>query len=375
MADETQKAEEIIGANYITQKLEALYPDGKGLFYHAQLPFLLGGKDPLDCIAVYESNKGIPHWHYVTFGFSEQYRNDSDDGENSSESPAPGGVAEDTDDEEEIKLSKYGFELTFRLKKEGEEPPVWPVNLLQNLARYVFSTGNCFDEGHHLNCNGPVMLECDTKLRALGFCRDPELQSMDTCNGYVKFLQAVAVTLDEMQSMMYWDGEKFLAELFRHIPYGVTDLGRDTLLCNPKFKAAVDKGIEMDGSSTGYLYMVNGFHCNMDNESGRFELALGAMTVPEFQTMLRARLRKRRSLLLDNSDGEALLLDSKEQYSFHTDKEGLRILCLPDRTLQEIAALVQPHVGTYHCTTAPFTISVFRSEIKDSNGNVTEIVE
>lgn len=40
--------------------------------------------------------------------------------------------------------SGYGFELTFRLKKQPGEaaPPAWPAELLQQLARYVFQTGN-----------------------------------------------------------------------------------------------------------------------------------------------------------------------------------------------------------------------------------------
>ena len=39
--------------------------------------------------------------------------------------------------------SGFGFELTFRLKKQAGEtsPPSWPAELLQSLARYVFQTG------------------------------------------------------------------------------------------------------------------------------------------------------------------------------------------------------------------------------------------
>lgn len=39
--------------------------------------------------------------------------------------------------------SGYGFELTFRLKKEiGETaPPTWPAVLMQALAHYVFQSG------------------------------------------------------------------------------------------------------------------------------------------------------------------------------------------------------------------------------------------
>jgi len=39
--------------------------------------------------------------------------------------------------------SGFGFELTFRLRREPGEtaPPTWPATLLQALARYVFQSG------------------------------------------------------------------------------------------------------------------------------------------------------------------------------------------------------------------------------------------
>lgn len=41
------------------------------------------------------------------------------------------------------KPSGFGFELTFRLKREVGEtaPPTWPAELMQGLARYVFQSG------------------------------------------------------------------------------------------------------------------------------------------------------------------------------------------------------------------------------------------
>jgi len=39
--------------------------------------------------------------------------------------------------------SGYGFEITFRLKREETDttPPTWPAELMQSLARYVFQSG------------------------------------------------------------------------------------------------------------------------------------------------------------------------------------------------------------------------------------------
>lgn len=40
-------------------------------------------------------------------------------------------------------VSGFGFELTFRLRREAEEtaPPTWPATLMQSLAKYVFQSG------------------------------------------------------------------------------------------------------------------------------------------------------------------------------------------------------------------------------------------
>lgn len=47
-------------------------------------------------------------------------------------------------------ISGYGFELTFRLKRETDEttPPTWPANLMQTLGRYVFQTRKYTSENY-----------------------------------------------------------------------------------------------------------------------------------------------------------------------------------------------------------------------------------
>jgi suppressor of fused len=80
----------------------------------------LGGPDPLEGLSVYRNPGPPPHWHFVTYGFSELYEK----------------AGQDSD------LSGYGFELTFRLAAgEEAEPPAWALNLLQNLGCYAFETG------------------------------------------------------------------------------------------------------------------------------------------------------------------------------------------------------------------------------------------
>ena len=109
------------GWDAINAALAPLYAGQEPRHFGTALPYTLGGQDPLDGISVYWADAPVPHWHYITYGFSELYAKESSDAD----------------------ASGYGFELTFRLAAEagenaGSTPPVWPMNLLQNLARYVF---------------------------------------------------------------------------------------------------------------------------------------------------------------------------------------------------------------------------------------------
>ena len=113
------------GFDAISEKMKQLYPGQDGTYYDTIIPYSLGGGDPLDGVEVWESERGVPHWHYITYGFSELYEKEND-----------------TPD-----VSGYGFELTFRLKRSGEEqPPSWPVSLLQNFS--LFRRERCFQHLH-----------------------------------------------------------------------------------------------------------------------------------------------------------------------------------------------------------------------------------
>ena len=66
------------GFDAIAEAMHQLYPDQEGLYYGTVIPYFLGGSDPLDGVEVWKSQKGIPHWHYVTYGFTELYEKESD---------------------------------------------------------------------------------------------------------------------------------------------------------------------------------------------------------------------------------------------------------------------------------------------------------
>ena len=161
------------GFTYISNRIKEFYPDQEGLYYGTILPGYLGGSDPLEGVEIWESDKGCPHWLYVTYGFTDLYPDEDGDAEDEDENDDHNSTEDDRDDNEnkydaddsKNAVSGFGFELTFRLKRGSEDtPPGWPINMMQNLARYVFSTGNTFDSGHYLNANGPIALDTDTQL-------------------------------------------------------------------------------------------------------------------------------------------------------------------------------------------------------------------
>lgn len=124
-------------------------------------PYELGGKDPLWAVDCFNSINQQAHFHFITIGFSNLYFEPD--------------YAED-------EFSGFGFEITFRHLPVNDDPekPIWPVNFLQNIARYVFESGNGFDDYHYMSANGPIRSETDTKITAFAFYVDPEMSSWQT---------------------------------------------------------------------------------------------------------------------------------------------------------------------------------------------------
>lgn len=199
-----------VGWDVINTELVKIYAEQKPQHFAPTLHYALGGDSPIDGISVYKSDRQIDHFHFVTYGFSELYY-----------------------DEESVggEFSKYGFELTFRLKIENEDDNInWVCNLLQNLAKYVFKTGKWFEEFHFIPANGPIRSEFDTEITALAFVLDPELGKIETPHGEVMFLQMVGLTTieyDELkQNPKTSETGKLIEKLKQNNGLLITDLRR-----------------------------------------------------------------------------------------------------------------------------------------------------
>ncbi|KAH3855824.1 suppressor of fused homolog [Dreissena polymorpha] len=233
------------GLEAIYSASRKLYPDQPNpLQVTALVKYWLGGPDPLDYISMYANNgdpdRGIPpHWHYISFGLSDLH--------------GDGRVHEcqGTDGP-----SGFGFELTFRLKREPGEtnPPTWPATLMQALARYVFQTENKVYSGDHVPWHLPLD-GSESRIQHMLMADDPQLTPITTPFGPVCFVQIVGVCTEELQAAQHWNGPGVI-ELLRSMtvaggPWLITDMRRGESLfeMGPSLQEKVDVGIESEGSN------------------------------------------------------------------------------------------------------------------------------
>ena len=179
---------------------------------------MFGGEDPLDGISIYDNHEQIFHRHIVSYGMSELYY-----------SP----------ESAENEFSGWGVEFTFRIVPfEGDKDadnakhePYWAMNVMQNLARYVFDSKKWFEAYHFIPANGPIRLDTDTKLVGIAFAPDPQLGTIETPNGEVTFLQMVGLTQEELDWL--WQDpktgrvEELINKMRADNPLLITDLKRE----------------------------------------------------------------------------------------------------------------------------------------------------
>ncbi|XP_073452250.1 suppressor of fused homolog isoform X3 [Aquarana catesbeiana] len=234
------------GLHAIYGECRRLYPEQPNpLQVTAIVKYWLGGPDPLDYVSMYRSlgnsSLGVPeHWHYVSFGLSDLYGDNRVHEYTGVDGP-----------------SGFGFELSFRLKREPEEsaPPTWPAELMQGLARYVFQSENTFCSGDHVSWHSPLD-NSESRIQHMLLTEDPQMQPVQTPFGVVSFLQIVGVCTEELHAAQQWNGQGIL-ELLRTVPLAggpwlITDMRRGETIfeIDPHLQQErVDKGIETEGSN------------------------------------------------------------------------------------------------------------------------------
>ncbi|WP_145323616.1 suppressor of fused domain protein [Paenibacillus xylanexedens] len=345
------------GWDAIDKAIGDLYGEQEPRHYGTALPYMLGGPDPLDGISVYAVDKPMHHWHFVTYGFSELYEKEMQDSSKSG----------------------YGFELTFRLTRNEEEtePPAWALNLLQNVGRYVFNSGNIFQPGDYMDTNGPICLESDTLLTALAFIEDPDLPELSTPNGSVKFIQIVGISGRELEMIQTWNTRGFLSACSHFMPKYVTDLMRNSYADIPSVMQAVQHGIEEDGSSTAFLFIQQlsweSSHKKILQKTVPAKLQLGAKQAVLVGTILRSRISKGASLSLIGPDTNILFEAGEQPAVLESDRQIT--LTVNTQIVEELAQNLRPVEGTFEMVSLDHIIvQIVKTEIKNQEGHVIQTI-
>uniref|UniRef100_A0A0A1XJA4 Suppressor of fused homolog n=1 Tax=Zeugodacus cucurbitae TaxID=28588 RepID=A0A0A1XJA4_ZEUCU len=239
------------GLKALIDYCQSVYPDQPNpLQVTTVLKYWLGGQDPLDYISMYD-NKGDPengippHWHYISFGLSDLH--------------GDGRVhtREINDDR-----SGMGFELTFRLIKESGEdtsgkskqPPTWPANLLQAIARYCFQTGNMLYFGDNIPWRKSLNGSATSCIKNILITQDAQLNNIHTAFGTVEFCQIVGVTDEELEQASRWNGRGVLNYLQQDLQTGgkwwITNMNRSLSVFElfPELLLDLQDDLEKQGS-------------------------------------------------------------------------------------------------------------------------------
>jgi len=196
------------GFDAIEAALEKLYGNQPCKHFSTAVKYAQGGPHPLDGISAFVNTSPRPHFHYITYGFSELYAKESD-------LPDQSG---------------WGFELSFRFTRRPEEtePPIWATMMLQKLAQYVFQSGRPFKIGDHIDMQQPITLDktIPTRMTAYAFALDPQLGELKTPNGRVKFTTLVGLLPTEKPATTKDGAEGILGRLAAADPLYIVDLNR-----------------------------------------------------------------------------------------------------------------------------------------------------
>lgn len=207
----TYRQDESVGWDLINRQLEKVYGNTEPRHYAPALHYMVGGPDPIDGTSIFDNQQQVPHLHLVSYGMSQLYYDEASVGKD---------------------FSKWGFEFTMRLKPYGPDggDPMWAIEMMNNLARYVFETGNWFEENQFIPANSPIRLDTDTEITGLVLALDPELGKIQTPHGEVSFLQLVGITSKELEQLQVNPSievtKKFIEEMKKKNPLLITDLER-----------------------------------------------------------------------------------------------------------------------------------------------------
>lgn len=196
------------GWESIDSVFDNLYPNQSpahyGTLLHSRAIF--GGDEYLDGYSIYDSPKGFKH--LVTYGMTELYTNEE----------AFGG-----------EWSRWGYEMTIKLKEQTNDECMWAIDMLSNLARYTFTQNRFFEPLQFIAGNGSSLhIGTDSNITALLVVNDTEAEGINTVHGKVEFMQLVGITQRELELLMEnrKKADVLIEEMKKDNPFLITDMKR-----------------------------------------------------------------------------------------------------------------------------------------------------
>ena len=196
------------GWEAIDDVFDNLYPNQKPAHYGTtfQKRAILGGGEYLDGYSIYQSPNGYKH--LLTYGMTTLYTDED----------AFGG-----------EWSRWGYEMTIKLKEDTNEDCMWAIDMLSNLARYTYTQKRFFEPMQFVEGNGSSLhIGVESAITALLVVSDTEAAGIDTVHGKVNFIQLVGITQQELEVLKedYTKAEVLVKNMKKDNPYLVTDMKR-----------------------------------------------------------------------------------------------------------------------------------------------------
>ena len=196
------------GWDEIEDAFKAVYGDQEPAHFRTVITSRarFGGNEYLDGYSAYQSAKGYSH--VVTFGMSELYADEESLGHD---------------------FSKWGYEMTIKLKDTVPQNCIWAMNMLGNLARYTFQSERWFEPNQYVgSAKNPQSLNLgkpESKITSLLVINDTEIPTRQTIYGELAFLQLVGITTHELQ--MIQTDRSLIPALLEHLSADYPDLQTD----------------------------------------------------------------------------------------------------------------------------------------------------
>ncbi len=167
---------------------------------------MFGGNEYLDGFSIFTSAKGYSH--IVTFGMSELYADEE----------SFGG-----------EYSKWGYEMTMKLKDTAPQDCIWALNMMSNLARYTFTSKRWFEPNQYVgSAKDPQSINLskpECRITAVLVVNDTEIKTRQTIYGELAFLQLVGITTDEFKKVV--DDKSLVPVLIERLKADYPDLETD----------------------------------------------------------------------------------------------------------------------------------------------------